>query len=792
MMLWLCVALLLWSSWAAGGGATNVVTVCAAGTARNDLVELLRRAKLLGPAPTTWYCDFTTLSAAAKNIQAGTSVLTVSANAGAPPLDLSAHGAHGDALARLARAGSRLYVEFAQFSAARPAATSSHERVVVPPHSSLKSLDALTLLNPHVVNYTSLGADRSSSTTDPTAVVDLYLATVAGYDAAANLDNTTLHPLLVQYNRSELMVASAALSRLVSSRFAPHQKWLAVVRHIAAFLTRGMNATEIDKIDWADTVRPTLARADPLRPNRGSEADAFFRGVDWYFLGGQFPDVELGFDVGFQRQVSPSDSPPFLLPDNYPRPGSVDGRMGLFEGYQKTIEEGGRQLISPNLRNDCISESAMAIAFRHSTRLRSTTTPAPPPAAVLRLLAPGTTNYGQVARNMLNFLWVHAGFVQQWLPGLGVMGSSAGGDPWGDTSGLFAWSSTDAAIKEYYTDDNARSLLAGLAARSRLGSSSWDSQIAGAILANLRMAGVHGFSQSSAPFSAVGAWEMQRAADRSAEAKVYSPHYQSWIWAVFLKGYAISGHAPLLAAAKSALSKMMEHYPAYWQATSNGITMQRARMLLPLAWLCRVEDTDVHRGWLAQVASGLLARQNASTGAIQEEISAAGWGSSARVPSNADYGTFEAPLNQDNTDPVSDLLYTSNFAFVGLHEAASLPRPDAAHVDAADKLAGLLVRAQVTSEAHPEFDGAWYRAFDFDKWEYWASDSDVGWGAWSIETGWTQAWISVTMAMRAENTSLWAVTQGSAPGATASALKEEIVGRARVFEFVTKDRRKQK
>jgi hypothetical protein len=434
----------------------------------------------------------------------------------------------------------------------------------------------------------------------------------------------------------------------------------------------------------------------------------------------------------------------------------------------------------------------MAIAFRHSTRLRSTTTPAPPPAAVLRLLAPGTTNYGQVARNMLNFLWVHAGFVQQWLPGLGVMGSSAGGDPWGDTSGLFAWSSTDAAIKEYYTDDNARSLLAGLAARSRLGSSSWDSQIAGAILANLRMAGVHGFSQSSAPFSAVGAWEMQRAADRSAEAKVYSPHYQSWIWAVFLKGYAISGHAPLLAAAKSALSKMMEHYPAYWQATSNGITMQRARMLLPLAWLCRVEDTDVHRGWLAQVASGLLARQNASTGAIQEEISAAGWGSSARVPSNADYGTFEAPLNQDNTDPVSDLLYTSNFAFVGLHEAASLPRPDAAHVDAADKLAGLLVRAQVTSEAHPEFDGAWYRAFDFDKWEYWASDSDVGWGAWSIETGWTQAWISVTMAMRAENTSLWAVTQGSAPGATASALKEEIVGRARVFEFVTKDRRKQK
>jgi hypothetical protein len=148
----LCVALLL--GWAAGGGATDVVSMCAASTVRNDLVELLRRAKLLGPpASTARYCDFTTLPAAARSIHGGTSVLAVSA-IGQPPLDLSAHG---DALARLARAGSRLYVEFAQFSAAaaRPAATSSHERVVVPPHSSLKSLDALTLLNPHAPRVVS-------------------------------------------------------------------------------------------------------------------------------------------------------------------------------------------------------------------------------------------------------------------------------------------------------------------------------------------------------------------------------------------------------------------------------------------------------------------------------------------------------------------------------------------------------------------------------------------------------------------------------------------------------------
>ena len=40
------------------------------------------------------------------------------------------------------------------------------------------------------------------------------------------------------------------------------------------------------------------------------------------------------------------------------------------------------------------------------------------------------------------------------------------------------------------------------------------------------------------------------------------------------------------------------------------------------------------------------------------------------------------------------------------------------------------------------------RAFDFEKWEAWASDADIGWGAWSVETGWTQSWITTTLGMR--------------------------------------------
>ena len=40
--------------------------------------------------------------------------------------------------------------------------------------------------------------------------------------------------------------------------------------------------------------------------------------------------------------------------------------------------------------------------------------------------------------------------------------------------------------------------------------------------------------------------------------------------------------------------------------------------------------------------------------------------------SNGAYGTAETTLIQNNGDPNTDLLYTANFALVGLHEAADL------------------------------------------------------------------------------------------------------------------------
>jgi hypothetical protein len=162
------------------------------------------------------------------------------------------------------------------------------------------------------------------------------------------------------------------------------------------------------------------------------------------------------------------------------------------------------------------------------------------------------------------------------------------------------------------------------------------------------------------------------------------------------------------------------------------------------------------------MAREMIAHQDAC-GAIREEIGPAGHGAAAPPASNEAYGTGEATLIQTNGDPLSDLLYTCNFAMIGLHEAAAATG-EALYRRAADRLTRFLCRIQVRSESHPELDGAWYRAFDYRRWEYWASNADVGWGAWSIETGWTQPWIAVVLALRQMRTSFWDLTRRSGIG----------------------------
>ena len=185
-------------------------------------------------------------------------------------------------------------------------------------------------------------------------------------------------------------------------------------------------------------------------------------------------------------------------------------------------------------------------------------------------------------------------------------------------------------------------------------------------------------------------------------------------------------------------------------------------MILPLAWLVRAEDTAEHRKWLSTICDALLKNQ-VESGALREELGENNKGKYGAPKTNENYGHNEAPVIHTNGDPVADMLYTSNFAFFALNEAAQATK-NPKYIEAVDKLADFMVRIQSTSTGRGDLDGCWFRAFDYENWEYYGSNADHGWGAWGTLTGWTQSFITTTLALKLKNTSYWEATRKSSIG----------------------------
>ncbi len=196
-------------------------------------------------------------------------------------------------------------------------------------------------------------------------------------------------------------------------------------------------------------------------------------------------------------------------------------------------------------------------------------------------------------------------------------------------------------------------------------------------------------------------------------------------------------------------------------------------MILPLAWLVRVEDTQQHRQWLNQVCDDLLKHQ-VVCGALREELGEGSKGKYGSPKTNEDYGHNEAPVIHTNGDPVADMLYSSNFAFFALNEAARATM-DQEYIDAVDRLADFLVRIQSRSSGRADLDGCWFRAFDYENWEYYGSNADHGWGAWGTITGWTQSFITTTLALKLQDTSYWDLTKDSSIGSNIDAVIEQML-----------------
>ena len=633
-------------------------------------------------------------------------------------------------LAKAAEKKLRLYVEYpAALPALKCEATrGTHtERAVV--HSDFfgPALPPLRILAINGLQFVPIAVEDSH----------MVAARVAGFDTAVFGLPEQKFPLLFEHPQGNLLVATTQFSRFVTGRYAPQDAWQAVWRGVFRWLTPGAPPLELK---WTPAVRARYGRQEPLPAD--AEEQALKRGTQWFIdskllldrsrLGDNWKSLAAagGLMAKYPNGLAPTPSA------NAP---VGDGSLGILEAPLSVIQADGSQLQGVARRGDCTGESAMALAFGGK--------------------ALGNLQQAAIARNLLDFWYFTSDACKR-----------ERGDPKHGAYGLIAWGiDSPAWYRANYGDDNARLLLGTLAAAALLEEDRWDEPVMRCLLANLRTTGQLGFRGDRIDIPALSqhGWEplfLRRKVN-------YLPHMEAYLWACYLWAYEHTGCDLFRERAKTAIRMTMARYPDGW-TWMNGLAQEKARILLPLAWLVRLEDTPEHRRWLRQAVEGLVALQDAS-GAIREQLGQLDRGRYPPPRSNEAYGTNEASLIQENGDPVSDLLYTTNFAFLGLHEAAAAG--DSLAAEAEEKLAAFLCRIQVQSDAHPSLDGGWFRAFDFKRWEPWGSNADAGWGAWAIESGWTQGWIVSVFGMREMDTSLWELTGQSGIARHFEPLRKEML-----------------
>jgi hypothetical protein len=629
----------------------------------------------------------------------------------------------------------RLYIEYPSylpgFELGTPRGT-QWERAVISSEVFSPALQKLRILAVHDCRFVTLKTEKP----------DIVIARIAGFDNAVYGLPKECWPILAKIpqpdGKGELMIATTKLSQFMTARYAPTEAWQAIWEYIFRWLQPDRKTGELK---WSPNVRPSYSEKAKLPAD--VERIALERGINWFYNANLLlhPSMMNKYNQPANLPL-PASANPDLSQDwpfghrtagmmkNVP---SGDGSLGVLEGFDSKIFSDGTQAVRWWRRGDCNGEvaGAMGIAGMNLQNLKYTET---------------------------------AGKIGDWLFGKSMISLGDRTNPEHPSYGLFGWNDTPKyagpgygdGYAVYYGDDNARLMLGMMVAAAALRTDRYDERILMGLLGNLRVSGEFGFQPDR-----IDQKQLEKTGWKNyftAKNISYAPHYQAYIWACYLWAYHHTGYELFLKRAKSALEMTMAAYPDKWKWT-NGIQQERAKILLPLAWLIRVDDTPQHREWLRIIARDLLTNQT-SCGAIREQIGEPGKGGFPPPASNEAYGTSEAPLIQTNDDGACDLLYTSNFAFLGLHEAAAATG-EKLYFEAGDKLAKFLCRIQIRSEKQPELDGGWFRAFDFKRWEYWASNADAGWGAWSVETGWTQSWITSVLSLRQMKTSIWDITEAS-------------------------------
>jgi hypothetical protein len=371
-----------------------------------------------------------------------------------------------------------------------------------------------------------------------------------------------------------------------------------------------------------------------------------------------------------------------------------EGRGGVWEGLYTEIDPAGNQKVNRTIRADCTGEAGLSYALDSLLR--------------------GNARSLEVSHNLLD-LCFDAFQVKE--PG--------------PFYGMVRW--TDSGWGVCYQDDVARMVIPQMLSNLYLSERRHEAEIAAALDFLVRTTGTDGTRIARTDVVALvagGDPEAAMAALRSQPGNFPSAHYNAFYHAALLLGSKLYGKQEWADTAIRGLTTIMAAYPETRREQSE--TEEMCRLVMPLAWLYWATHDDEHRRWLYRVTDDLT-RVAHPSGAYLE------WDSGYTANCSRTAGA-ESSLLMRNGDPVVDLLYSMNWLPMGFGQAY-LVTGDERFRRLWERVAGFMAAVQLAS-ADPLLDGAWPRAVDVELAEVFAAPNDIGWGPWSIESGWTVAEIA--------------------------------------------------
>ncbi|MEV5960831.1 hypothetical protein AB0L70_03655 [Kribbella sp. NPDC051952] len=606
-------------------------------------------------------------------------------------------------LAEYLRAGGSAYVEFAVDETGflpTGAIRDAHiERIFTT--AALPGIEPLSILDEHL--------SRAQEVVAPSNATELLTyGTVAGtHRAVFGPPQHTFPALLdIPVGDGRLLYATTALSHHLTGNYKPVRRWRRLLKVITAELTGTAPPPDIEVFTeprvWAvsgepvklivrATTKPSATDVELVEtaPGRFESEPLHLEDGDHDFtVGDHTATVTVGPRADRYRRMVDRGIAWFDRAGMfYDRP---DGSKGVAEGFSNEIDVDGKLPFRPVPRGDCYTQTA------HAFRMYADLADFPRGHTIAANLMRLVVDEEQLTdRNALYGAW----------------------EPRGGRTDL-------TATNNLFADDNGWiSLFALISGETEAGLRGVESLIR---TANDEL-GLQVDPWRTPSTMLVKGWE-EIGRTPITDGLDLTSHWQSSALTAYLYAYGLTGEASYLEIAERGLDHMASHFPRVRLETSR--TCEAGRFLLPLAGGYFYTRKPPYLKTLLALAEYLKSRQGPDGGFAE-------WDGKC-PPSNEAYGVDEASIFQANGDPVTDQLYGTPFAAWALPIVYKVTG-EKVFEELAHGVLDYLSRIQIDDPADQQLDGTWQRAFDFDAWEYFGSNADLGWGPYCVETGWSVA-----------------------------------------------------